>query len=399
MRSSFRLGASLGAALLLSVGCGAQSPTSSAPTHDSPSTPASRPILHATAIGSSLGLVAVDLSGQRKEMNGGWGFAWSPDGRDYASFGSDERSVYMVSRQGTREKLWTAREAEKLSVYWPPVAWNPDGHRIAVATESDVMTVSQRRHWLVVIDVTRKAEVARVELPWQLFDDLGTFDPPRNFAWSPDGRTVLINWIWSVVVDPSLGSTGLVTDAQALAEWASPDTVYYLTIGDGPSLSGFYEWDLRTAKSKQLATAEELAQANLYANPVSLLGHGIVRRSPDGSKLALVTWKNSAHQLRDGTTVRIFSLPIASASNLMSPLKTLETGLVVMSADWSPDGRYIAYLGFEAGQTASDWSEVRGRVDVLDLSAGTSRTVDEVRFPSELAEVDLYAWHSLSWSG
>lgn len=396
-----RLGALVAAMLLAGTACGSQSSStsSSSSTQGSPATSSNRPILHMTAVGSSWGVVAVNLSGERKGTNAGWGFTWSPDGRYYASFGNDHKTVYLVSGQGTREDVWTARANETLSIYWPPVAWNPDGHRIAVATENDTMAVSERRHWLVVIDVVKKAEVARKELSWQLFDNSESLgDPPRNFAWSPDGNRVLLNWDRSAVVNPSTGAVSVVTTSQAFADWGASDTVYYISIGDGPSLSGLYEWNASTGKTNEIASAEDLAKANLYANPMSLLGHGLARRSPDGSKLAVVTWKNSAHQLRDGTTIRIFNLPIGSASNLNAPPVKLDTNLIVMSADWSPDGRYIAYLGFNGAQTASGWSEVRGQVDVLDVLAATSRTIDEVRFPSELSDVDLYAWHSLSWS-
>lgn len=397
MKPFVRFMAVAAAMLFVSVACGAQALTSVAPNLESPSSSASRPILHSTAVGTSWGVVAVDLSGKRTSTNAGWGFAWSPDGSAHASFDNNHRTLYLVSGSGVRQDVWTAGSAEQIS-YWPPVTWNPDGRRVAVATENDVMSVSDRRHWLVVIDVVRKAEVARIELPWQLFDSHDTFDPPRNSAWSPDGKKLLLNWIWTAVVDPSTSSTGMVTTTQSVANWAGPNSVDYITIGDGPSLTGLYQWDGLTGKTKPLASAEDMAQAGLYPSPTSLLGHLLVRRSPDGSRLAVVSWKNSGHQLGDGTTIRIFSLPIDSASSLKAPLVTRDTGLIVMSADWSPDGRQIAYLGFDGGQSASGWSEVRGRVDVLDVGAGTTKTIDEVRFQSEIADVDLFAWHSLSWS-
>ena len=396
-----RLGAVLAAVVVASTACGSQPASTSSPSlTQGSSTPSSnRSILHATAVGSSWGVVAVNIAGERTLTNAGWGFAWSPDGRYYASFGDDHKTVYLVSGQGARQDVWTARANEALSIYWPPVAWNLDGRRIAVATENAAMAVSERRHWLVVIDVVKKAEVARTELSWQLFDNSESLgDPPRNFAWSPDGHRVLLNWDRSAVVTPSTGEVAVVTSTQAFADWAGPDTVYYFSIGDGPLLTGLYEWNAVTGKTNRIASAEDLGKAHLYANPMSLLGHGLARRSPDGSKLAVVTWKNSAHQLRDGTTVRIFTLPIRSASDLNAPLVELNTNLTVMSADWSPDGRYVAYLGFNGAQTASGWSEVRGQVDVLDVAAATSRMIDQVRFPSELSDVCQYAWHSLSWS-
>lgn len=400
METRFRVVAAAAAALIMGAACGSQPQGESSPPPAPSSMLAERPILHMTAIGSSWSVVAVGLSGERTGTNAGWGFAWSPDGRSYASLGNDHRTLYIVSAQGVRQNLWTTPAIETLSIYWPPAAWSPDGTRIAVTTEDDTMAINERRHWLVVVDVARRTVVSKTELPWELLDNSNSGgDPPRNFAWSTNGTRVLINWDRTAVVEVSTGEVAKVTDTQSFADWIGPDTVGYFTVDERPSLSGFYSWNAVTARTTQVASARDLALANLNANPLLFFGHGLAVVSPDGTKLAVVTWKNSASDLKDGATIRIYTLPIGSAASLKAPLAKFDTGLVVLSADWSPDGRYIAYLGFNGGQTsAGSWSDVKGTVNLLDLAAGTSRSVDEVSFPSELNQVCQYAWHSLAWS-
>lgn len=393
-----RLVAVVAIAVVAGTACGPQSRPASSSTAEPPSILAGRPILHRTEIGSSWGVVAVDLSGRREQTSAGWGFAWSPDGRSYASFANDHKTVYVVSEQKVRLDVWKARNGETLSIYWPPATWNPDGRRIAVATEDGAVDISERRHWLVVVDTVKKVELTRTELPWELFSNSPSSDPPRNFAWSPDGRYLLINWDRSAVVDASTGAVATLTTDQALADWAGADSVYYLTIGEGRPFTGLYRWDASSAQSIRIAGGEDLIKAGLYASPTAFLGHGLLRRSPDGTKLALLSWKNSGKLPADGETIRVFSLPAASPPDLSAPLAKLDTGFIVMSADWSPDGRYLAYLGFDSSQKASSWSNVRGEIKVLDVTTGENRTIDEVTFPSELSEVVLYAWRSISWS-
>jgi Tol biopolymer transport system component len=162
-------------------------------------------------------------------------FAWSPDGTRIAFTspvgtdgpgGSKSSSLYVVDTSDGRLTELTGPDATGGA--FPPIAWSPDGSRIAFGRSRGPLRSSTNR--LVVMDVDGTDEALLVQV---VFADLGPL------AWSPDGSRIA--FMRSSTMDRNEDGAGGMwvvnpdgTDLRQIATvpWAGPSEVRAL--GGGP---------------------------------------------------------------------------------------------------------------------------------------------------------------------
>jgi Tol biopolymer transport system component len=166
------------------------------------------------------------------------GFAWSPDGTRIAFTspvgtdgpgGSKSSSLYVVDTSDGRLTKLTGPNATGGA--FPPIAWSPDGSRIAFARSRGPLRSSTNSLVVMNADGTDEALLVQVELA-----DLGPL------AWSPDGSRIAFMRS-STMERNEDGAGGLWvmnpdgTDLQQIATgpWAGPSEVR-------AGLGGPFEW-------------------------------------------------------------------------------------------------------------------------------------------------------------
>lgn len=163
------------------------------------------------------------------------GFAWSPDGRRIAFTspvgtdgpgGSKLSSLYVVETGDGRRTKLTGPNATGGA--FPPIAWSPDGSRIAFARSTGPLRRSTNSLVVMNADATDEVVLVQVELA-----DLGPL------AWSPDGsRIVFMRSSTMERNEDGAGGLWVVnpdgTDLQQIATdpWAGPSEVR--AVLDGP---------------------------------------------------------------------------------------------------------------------------------------------------------------------
>ncbi len=232
--------------------------------------------------------------------------------------------------------------------------WSPDGRRLAFVSTAEGGGSQLHVRWM---DSGERAKITN--LP----------DGPGGIAWSPDGRQIA--YVMRVPDEgPSLGKAPAKPEG---AEWAKPlemiDKVTYRADGGGYLKPGFDQ--LFVVPASGGAPRQLTYGAFHHDGPLSW--------TPDGSRI-LFAANRSPDWERDARDAEIYELEVATGA-----LKALTSRNGPDAAPRvSPDGRLIAYVGFDDNETAFPNSHLyvmnRDGSGSRRLATGLDRSIDALEW-------------------
>ena len=265
----------------------------------------------------------------------------SPDGRSIAYV----RQSADIMTDRSRSTIWLVDVAT--GKQQPLVAgtgshfsprWSPDGTRLAYFSTAEGSSQLFVR-WL------GSGEAARVT---------GLPNSPNSLEWSPDGRLIAYDMI---VPDeaPKLGTTPAKPEG---AQWAAPleiiDKVTYRADGLGYIKPGYSQ--VFVVSSTGGAPRQLTFGAFNHAGPVGF--------TPD-SRTLLFSGNRNADWERDPVDAELYSVDLSGgAVRALTTRNGPDTNPVV-----SPDGRRIAFLGFDDNGGAFN----NNQLYVMDINGGPAR--------------------------
>lgn len=222
----------------------------------------------------------IDERSGRSLLGSPWSVGWSPDGR-FLTYGRNIEDLKTGEKQKFAETLGFSH----------PVCWSPDGNTVLViGRHKDKIREEGYKGGVYAVDLKTGGVTEVVGL-----SDL-QYNPPGDDAFP-------------------------ISDVQ----WSS----------DGKSL--FYLLFTDRLVKRNLATGEEKI---LYKHPS--FRRGILKRSPDGTRLLLATGSTEERKSR------LFTIPVEGGkeTDLCPP-----QGLNISSAIWPPDGKYIYFQEYRGWET------------------------------------------------
>jgi tricorn protease len=240
-----------------------------------------------------------------------------------------------------------------------------EGPRFLTVAAKAPVAAFERDGDVFTLDLNGKAEPAKINLTASL-DDKTTQEErliltngATDFSLSPKGDIaafVARNEIWTVPVKKGKGPNA--DDAERLTDWAgldeqpiwSPDgaSLYFVSDRNGPSR--LFKIDLKTKKIEPVSSGGNVSSLTY---------------TPDKTRLSY--WQN-------GLDGGLYTVPLTGGT----PTKVLSRpGTSSLPYDWSPDGRYLAYMNVMA-RTAS--FAYGGTLDlyILDTTTGKTTKVTDI---------------------
>ena len=312
---------------------------------------APEPVAHATA-GPQRGFVPGDLF----RLQGATDPQISPDGsriayvRSSADIMTDKvvPSIWMVDASSGEQRPLVTGEGAHFSP-----RWSPDGKRMAYVSSDGSGAPQLHVMWLAGGE-----SVALTGLP----------DSPGAIAWSPDGSHIA----YTVRVPGKGAQLGAPPEGMPEgAKWAEPleiiDEVNYRSDGGGYAQAGYdHVFVIATdgGAPRQLTFGD-------YDDG------GPLSWSPDGTTL-LFGSNRSEDAERQTMNSEVFALDVASGAIGALTSRFGPDG----SAVFSPDGRKIAYLGFDDAKRSYENAELyvmdADGSDAHSLTAGLDRSIDTI---------------------
>lgn len=251
----------------------------------------------------------------------------SPDGkrivyvRQFSDLMTDKRqsNLWVISVDGSEDRAVTTGNSSDSSP-----RWSPDGTRIAYIADRD----GKPQLYVRWMDSGQTAALTNLE------------NAPSDIAWSPDGK--LISFSSMVPVEgPKIAN---LPKAPEGAKWADPPKVYdhlvYRFNGRGYLKPGFAQ---RFVVSADGGAPRQLTSGNLpYAGSTGPGGGGRACWTPDGKYLIFSANLHPDYEY-DPLNTEVYELSLADGQ--VKPLTSRKGP--DNSPTISPDGKTIAYLGFD----------------------------------------------------
>ena len=241
---------------------------------------------------------------------------------------ADGRSLYFVSDRSGAQNIWTLpiggapRQVTKFTdgrVLWPTISY--DGRTIVFERDFEIWKLD------TASGQAGKVPIARRGLPpAPAVEHLTLTNQFQDLALSPDGRKVVFvarGEIWAASAHDG-GDAVRVTRSyarEAQIEW-TPDSRRIVYVSERDGVPHLFLYDFTTNAETPLTSAAT--------------GDAAPRVSPDGKSVAFV---------RDGKELRV--LDLASKQERVAGNGPSRAGSTAGVA-WSPDSRWVAYLGLSA---------------------------------------------------
>ena len=267
----------------------------------------------------------------------------SPDGRTvaYVRRSADimtdkaRSSIWMINVATGEQRPLAAGTGDHFSP-----RWSPDGRRLAYVSSAEGGAPQLFVRWL---DTGQTVRVT------------GLPDSPQSLAWSPDGRRIA--YLMNVPDDgPQLGSAPPKPEG---ANWAKPlqviDKVTYRADGAGYLKPGFDKIFMVDADG---GAPRQLTYGSYFDGPPEW--------TRDGQAIIFSADRNADWELA-GRESEIYRLDLASGSlTALTSRKGPDGGPEV-----SPDGRSIAFIGFDDTPKAFEQSHIY----VMSVNGGPARRI------------------------
>jgi dipeptidyl aminopeptidase/acylaminoacyl peptidase len=249
----------------------------------------------------------------------------SPDGkrivyvRNSADISTDRRvsNLWIINFDGSDHRPLTTGTYSDSSP-----RWSPDGTRIAFISDRDGKSQLYVR-WM---DSGQTAKLTDLE------------NPPSGISWSPDGKQLVFTSLVPAA-PPSIAKLPAPPDG---AKWADPPKIYedliYRFNGPGYLKPGYAQVFVISSEG---GPARQLTAGN-FPHGASELGGSNATWAPEGKSL-IVSMNGTSDYEYDPFHTEIFEISLADGS-----LKQItHRHGPNESPDVSPDGKLIAYVGFD----------------------------------------------------
>jgi dipeptidyl aminopeptidase/acylaminoacyl peptidase len=262
---------------------------------------------------------------------------------------SEVASIWIVDVASGRQTPLVAGKGSHRSP-----RWSPDGKRLAYVSSNGEGTPQLSVLWL---DSGRSVAVT------------GMPDSPGSIAWSPDGRSIA----YTMRVPGEAPKLGKAPDKPEGAKWAEPleviDRVSYRADGGGYAQPGY---DHVFVVSADGGAARQVTFGNWDDG-------GPLSWSPDQRSIVFSANRRPDWE-REANNSEVYAVEVASGA--VTPLTTRNgpDG----EAQVSPDGKHIAYLGFDDVNRSYENAELyvmnADGSGARSLTAGLDRSIEVVRW-------------------
>ena len=339
---------------------------------------------------------------------------YSPDGKQIAFTGEYDgnREVYIMPAEGgePRRLTWTATNGrddmgDRMGPNNIVMAWSPDGKSIVYRNRiSDGFSA---KLWTVSPDGGMPSEIPLPE---------GGF-----CCWSPDGKKLAYNrvmrefrtwkyyrggmaddiWIW----DPKAKKVTNITenDAQDIFPMWIGDEIFFAS--DRDMIMNLFCYDTRTGKTSRVTDFSEYdvkfpstdgktivfenggwiwrfdpADRSCVKVPVTLESDNIesrIQRRKVGGRLSSVSLSPDGTRMVATARGEVFDIPVEKG---VTRCISRTPGSNDRGADWSPDGKYIAWIGDGSGETEVYLYDVAAGGAPVQLTSGTDTYIRSLQW-------------------